>query len=61
MAKCDGCGNEYDKSFQVMALGKPILLIASNARSTHLRAHLCALRYTHRRAWLGERRPDVLL
>ncbi len=22
MAKCDGCGNEYDKSFQVIALGK---------------------------------------
>jgi len=22
MAKCDGCGNEYDKSFQVMSLGK---------------------------------------
>ena len=22
MAKCDACGNEYDKSFQVIALGK---------------------------------------
>jgi len=22
MTKCDGCGNEYDKSFQVMAKGR---------------------------------------
>lgn len=22
MAKCDACGNDYDKSFQVVALGK---------------------------------------
>lgn len=22
MGKCDACGNEYDKSFQIMSLGK---------------------------------------
>ena len=24
MAKCDACGNDYDKSFQVVAQGKAI-------------------------------------
>ena len=36
MAKCETCGNEYDKAFKLRT-ARSIRSTASNARSTHLR------------------------
>ena len=33
MARCETCGNDYDKSFQVMKDGQSAHTTASNARS----------------------------
>ena len=37
MAKCETCGKEYGKAFEVIALGKSRLSIASNVRSMRWR------------------------
>ena len=44
MAKCELCGNEYDKAFTISQGGKNHVLIASNARSrfSHRRARIAA-------------------
>jgi hypothetical protein len=39
MATCERCGNEYDKSFQVIVGGRLTLSTVSNARSTRWRHH----------------------
>ena len=41
MAKCDGCGNEYDKSFQVMTLGKTYIFDSFEC-AIHALAPTCA-------------------
>ena len=41
MPKCDGCGNEYDKSFQVMFLGKTYIFDSFEC-AIHALAPTCA-------------------
>lgn len=40
MAKCDACGNDYDKSFQVMAQGKTYTFDSFEC-AIHLLAPVC--------------------
>src|SRR5262245_20171518 len=40
MAICEHCGNEYDKSFQVIMGGRLTLSIVSSVPSMHLRHHV---------------------
>ena len=41
MATCDGCGNDYDKSFQVIAAGKTYIFDSFEC-GIHLLAPSCA-------------------
>ena len=41
MARCDGCGNEYDKSFQVIAQGKTYIFDSFEC-AIHALAPACA-------------------
>ena len=61
MAKCDGCGNDYDKSFQVVARGKTHTFDSFECAIHTLAPTLRALRRAHHRPRPGEERPDVLL
>jgi hypothetical protein len=60
MAKCDVCGNNYDKSFEVRMAGKTYTFDSFEC-AIHKLAGVRALRVPHHRAWDGERRPNVLL
>lgn len=61
MAKCDACGNDYDKAFHVVARGKTHYVRQLRVRDPRARAGLRALRRAHHRPRPGEERPDVLL
>jgi hypothetical protein len=39
MPKCDVCGNDYDKTFQITQAGRTLTFDTSNARSTRWRPH----------------------
>lgn len=41
MKKCDACGNEYDKSFQVIAMGKTYTFDSFEC-AIHLIAPICS-------------------
>ena len=41
MEKCDGCGNEYDKSFQLIAVGKTYTFDSFEC-AIHALAPICA-------------------
>ena len=61
MQKCEGCGNEYDKSFQVVMGGKAHVFDSFGMRDPCARAVVRALRREDRRPWARKGRPDVLL
>ena len=50
MARCDQCGNDYDKSFEVTMAGRTMTFELFRVRDSGARANLPALRQPHHRA-----------
>jgi hypothetical protein len=61
MAKCEQCGNDYDKSFAVTMGGRTMIFDSFEMRDRGARAHLPPLRHAHHRAWRAARRHHLLL
>ena len=60
MARCDQCGNDYDKSFEVTMAGHTMTFDSSSARFRRSR-QLAALRQPHHRARCRAKWHDLLL
>ena len=51
MARCEQCGNDYDKSFEVTMGGRTMIFDSFECAIQAARAHLPPLRLPHHRAW----------
>ena len=51
MARCEQCGNDYDKSFEVTLGGRTMIFDSPRMRDPGACAHLPPLRLPHNRAW----------
>ena len=61
MPKCDTCGNDYDKSFQVIAANKSYTFDSFRMRHQHAGADMRALQGKNCWAWAGKERHHILL
>ena len=61
MPKCDACGNDYDKAFQVIAGEQKLYFRQLRVRDQHAGAGMRALQGKNRRARAGKERHHVLL
>jgi len=61
MARCEQCGNDYDKSFEVKMGGRTMIFDKFRMCDPYAGAGLPALRLPRHRAWRRARGFDLLL
>ena len=61
MAKCETCGNDYDKAFEISVAGRKYVFDSFECANSCLGSYLSALRVQDNWAWYGEGQHYLLL